>query len=145
MHIQNSFYCGPQIITYHLRPFGFPSTISYNYVQCPSVTVSYHVLESASINSWLQRDLNSIQLQDLVHHKTKEVNAPLIPQQVRAILPDFLQLINRPIFRQVFERTVQKADGQELAVVAEVHKESVIGYGRITQSIKEGMKRLSVI
>ena len=104
-----------------------------------------YVLDSASINSWLQRDLNSIQLQDLVHHKTKEVNAPLIPQQVRAILPDFLQLINRPIFRQVFERTVQKADGQELAVVAEVHKESVIGYGRITQSIKEGMKRPSVI
>ena len=116
----------------------FPSTLTF--VQCITETVSNNFLDSASINSWLQRDIESIQLQDLVHHKTKEVNAPLIPQQVRAILPDFLQRINRPIFRQVFERTVKKADNQELAVVAEVHKESVVGYERITQSIKEGMK-----
>lgn len=79
-----------------------------------------------------------MQLQELVGHKTKEVIGPLIPSQIRAILPEFLRLINRPIFRQQFERKVLKADGEELAAVAGIHIESVAAYREIIKTIAEG-------
>ena len=77
-------------------------------------------------------------LKKLINPKTKEVIGPLIPSQIRAILSDFLDLINRPLFRQQFERNVLKADGKELAAVAEVHRDSVRAYNIIIQTIVDG-------
>lgn len=70
--------------------------------------------------------------------------SPVIPQQIRAILPEFLELIKRPIFKQEFERRVVKADGQELAAVANIHRDAVGGYAKIIQSITGGMCVLSI-
>ena len=97
------------------------------------------IVGNHAINEWLNRNLDKIPLQDLVHHKTKEVIAPLIPQQIRAILPEFLTLIKRPIFKQEFERRMQKADGQDFTAMADVHQEAKAGYKTITEAIANGI------
>lgn len=64
--------------------------------------------------------------------------APLIPSEIRTILPDFLHLINRPIFRQLFERKALTADGRELAFVAEIHRDAVKAYEGVIEHIASG-------
>lgn len=97
------------------------------------------ILGSDEISEWLDRDVDKISLQELVDHKTKEVIGPLIPNEIRAILTEFLDLLKRPIFEQEFRRRVKKAADQELAEVARIHKEAKDGYNRIIKTIADGM------
>lgn len=103
------------------------------------------ILDKDSINAWLGQDIDKLPMQELVNYKSKEVIAPLIPRQITEILPTFLRLLDRRIFKQEFERRVCEADGKELAAVVPIHEDAVNAYNRVIQTIAEGTTFLSYI
>lgn len=91
-------------------------------------TVScFFLADRAAIDAWLERETDSLEFTHAVHPSTGEVFCDCLPDEIRFLLNEFENLMDRVIFNHAFHRCITKAapgPAKDIKVLFETAKAS---------------------